>query len=444
MFNFVKWPLAAAMLMGTLAAAPSAMARDGDGRIGHVFVIVLENEGFDTTFGTAAQQNPATQFLSQTLPSQGVLLSQYYGTGHVSLDNYIAMISGQSSTVQTHVDCTFYDDFKLTGAGVTPDGQAIGTGCVYPAQFKTLPDQLTAAGKTWRGYMEDMGLNPKREQTTCGQPLDPQGKVALNELDDTQGAETFPGGDQYAARHNPFVYFHSLIDSGECARHVVNFNQLAQDLRHESTTPNFVFITPNLCHDGHDGNGAVKACKNGEITDGVHFGGGLVGANAFLKATVPLILNSPAFKEDGLLIVTFDEGGLSGGASVNGSSTPNAITSQGVSCCGQQPGPNIGPLVAGGAALTLQFEGSNPPFFITTPGFGGDRVGGVLLSPFLKAGTTSNVPFNHYSMLKTVEDIFGLDHLGYAGQAGLQGFFGCANSDIASRPDDQFSRCERD
>ena len=287
MLNFIKWPLAAAMFMGTLAT--SAMARDDDhrdrdrdGRIRHVFVIVLENEGFDTTFGTAAQQNPATQFLSQTLPSQGVLLSQYYGTGHVSLDNYIAMVSGQSSTVQAHVDCTFYDDFKLTG--VTPDGQAIGTGCVYPAQFKTVADQLTAAGKTWRGYMEDMGLNPKREQTTCGQPLDPQGNVALNELDDTQGAETHPGGDQYAARHNPFVYFHSLIDSGECARHVVNFNQLAQDLQHEATTPNFVFITPNLCHDGHDGNGAASPCKNGELTDGVHFGGGLVGANAFLPS----------------------------------------------------------------------------------------------------------------------------------------------------------------
>ena len=445
MLNFIKWPLAAAMFMGTLAT--SAMARDDDhrdrdrdGRIRHVFVIVLENEGFDTTFGTAAQQNPATQYLSQTLPGQGVLLSQYYGTGHVSLDNYIAMISGQSSTVQTHVDCTFYDDFKLTG--VTPDGQAIGTGCVYPAQFKTLADQLTAAGKTWRGYMEDMGLNPKREQTTCGQPLDPQGNVALNELDDTQGAETFAGGDQYAARHNPFVYFHSLIDSGECARHVVNFNQLAHDLQHESTTPNFVFITPNLCHDGHDGNGAKSPCKNGELTDGVHFGGGLVGANAFLKATVPLILNSPAYKEDGLLIITFDEGGLTFDAKAG-----NAITAQGISCCGQQPGPNIGPLVAGGQPLSLGFEnanGSPPNFFVNTPGFGGDRVGGALVSPFLKAGTTSNVPFNHYSMLRTIEDIFGLGHLGYAGQPGLQTFFGCANSDVATRTDDQFGRCERD
>jgi phosphatidylinositol-3-phosphatase len=446
MFNFIKWPLAAAMLLGMLAAAPSAMARDGDrddrdGRIGHVFVIVLENEGFNKTFGP----NSLAPFLSQTLPSQGVLLSQYYGTGHVSLDNYIAMISGQSSTVQTHVDCTFYDDFNLTG--VTPDGQAIGTGCVYPAQFKTLADQLSAAGKTWKGYMEDMGNTPGREQATCGQPLiTVKGvtQVALNQVDDTQTATP---ADQYAARHNPFVYFHSLIDSGECARHVVNFNRFAQDLAFESTTPNFSFITPNLCHDGHDGNGTTTKCKDGEP-------GGLVSADAFLKSVVPMILNSPAYKEDGLLIITFDEGDVSTLTSVNGSPTPNAISSQGVSCCGQQPGPNLGPLVAGGQPLTLGFENVDPTtgarlpsnFFITTQGFGGDRIGGVLLSNFLKPGTVSNVPFNHYSMLKTIEDIFGLGHLGYAGQPGLQGFFGCTNSDISVRGDgdDRFGRCERD
>ncbi|HWN75344.1 MAG TPA: hypothetical protein VNO13_06325, partial [Candidatus Udaeobacter sp.] len=59
-----------------------------------VFVIVLENEGFDVTFGP----NSKAPFLSQTLTSQGVLLNQYYGTGHVSLDNYIAMLSGQAAT----------------------------------------------------------------------------------------------------------------------------------------------------------------------------------------------------------------------------------------------------------------------------------------------------------------------------------------------------------
>ena len=135
MFDFIKWPLAAAMLLGTLAAAPSAMACDfdhgRDGKIGHVFVIVLENEGFNITFGP----NSLAPFLSKTLPSQGVMLNQYYGTGHVSLDNYIAMVSGQSATLQTRVDCTIYQDFALTG--ITPDGQATGTGCVYPAAIKT-------------------------------------------------------------------------------------------------------------------------------------------------------------------------------------------------------------------------------------------------------------------------------------------------------------------
>jgi hypothetical protein len=415
MFDLIKRPLAAAMLIGTLAAASTATARDfdHDGRIGHVFVIVLENKGFDVTFGP---NSPAT-FLSKTLPSQGVLLKNYFGTGHVSLDNYIAMISGQAATPQTRNDCGVYQDFALTG--ITPDGQAIGTGCVYPAAIKTLADQLDAAGKSWRGYMEDMGNDPAREQLSCGQPL-AQNKVALNQADDTQSAEP---QDQYAARHNPFVYFHSLIDSGACANHVVNFTRLAQDLAFESTTPNFVFITPNLCHDGHD-----AKCKNGET-------GGLVGADAFLQKTVPMILNSEAFREDGLLIITFDEASLDAAPDGKGNIV---LTAAGETCCGQQPGPNLGPF----PQSTMPF----PNVIFNFQSFGGDRTGAVLVSPFLKGGTVSNVPYNHYSMLKTVEDIFGLGHLGYAGQPGLQGFFGCANSDISIRSDadDQFGRCARD
>src|SRR5579859_2245734 len=133
MLEFIKWSLAA-LLVGTLAASAAARAEnsfsgfpDFDGRkIGHVWIIVLENEGFDTTFGP----NSVAPFLSKTLPSQGVMLNQYYATGHVSLDSYVSMVSGQGPTVQTRVDCTFYDDFQL--AGITPDGQAVGTGCVYP------------------------------------------------------------------------------------------------------------------------------------------------------------------------------------------------------------------------------------------------------------------------------------------------------------------------
>jgi hypothetical protein len=178
-------------------------------------------------------------------------------------------------------------------------------------------------------------------------------------------------------------------------------------------------------------------CKNGEP-------GGLISANAFLSQVVPMIMNSPAFKEDGLLIVTFEEGDVSTLTSVNGG-TNNAIAAPGVSCCGQQPGPNIGPLVANGQPLILGFENANgtpPSFFISTQNFGGDRIGAVLISKIHKPGTVSNVPFNHYSMLKTIEEIFGLGHLGYAGQPGLQGFFGCTNSDVSTGSGDHFSSCE--
>src|SRR6059058_5202578 len=87
-----------------LAGAPSAPAAPP---IKHVFTIVLENKGFDETFGPSS---PA-KYLSKTLPSQGELLTQYYGIGHASLDNYIAMVSGQSPTPDNQADCPFYHDF---------------------------------------------------------------------------------------------------------------------------------------------------------------------------------------------------------------------------------------------------------------------------------------------------------------------------------------------
>ncbi len=54
--------------------------------------------------------------------------------------------------------------------------------------------------------------------------------------------------------------------------------------------------------------------------------------------------------------------------------------------------------------------------------YGGDRTGAVMISKFIKPGTVSTVPYNHYSMLKSIEDMFGLGYLGYAGQSGLASF----------------------
>ena len=114
---------------------------------------------------------------------------------------------------------------------------------------------------------------------------------------------------------------------------------------------------------------------------------------------------------DGLLIVTFDE---SDAEAVSKPGGGLSLTYEGKSCCGQQPGPNLGafPETVQSGRDTLTFES-----------FGGDRIGTVLISPAIKPGIVSSEPYNHYALLKSLEDLFGIsEHLGYAGQAGLKGF----------------------
>ncbi len=222
--------------------------------------------------------------------------------------------------------------------------------------------------------MQDMGNDPNREAAACGHP-------GINQPDATQLAES---GDGYATRHNPFVYFHSTIGrAGYCDAHVVALGSpsgamrasalpgetgLATNLKRASTTPAFSFITPNLCDDGHD-----FPCINQQSGASA-----AADIDAFLQTWVPRITSSPAFKQNGLLEITFDE----------------AADSDTTSCCGEAPGPGA-----------------------TQPGIsgpGGGRVGALLISPYIKPGSISNKPYNHYSSLATWEELFGLKRLAYA------------------------------
>jgi hypothetical protein len=206
--------------------------------------------------------------------------------------------------------------------------------------------------------MEDIG-------TPCRHP-------DLGSRDNTQSATK---DSQYAARHNPFVYFHSIIDRPICQTNVLDLSALQPDLAQASTTPSYSFITPDLCSDGHD-----AQCADGGP-------GGLPAADAFLKTWVPRITGSPAYADGGLLIVTFDE------------SEDDASD-----CCGEPMGPNT------------------PNNGGTTQGNGGGRVGAVLLSPYVKPGSINDTPYNHYSLLRSTEDMFGLPHLAYAAKEGLKPF----------------------
>ena len=352
-----------------MAVATSANVR-------HIFVIVLENENYSASY--VDNKNP---WLGHKLQSQGTLLTQYYATGHVSLDNYVSMISGQAPNSQTSADCQRYVDFRPAPARLDSDGQAVGQGCVFPRNVKTLADQLQGRGVSWRGYMDDMGNVPSREPARCGNPGDPSG---AGTQDDTQSASA---KDQYAARHNPFVYFHSLLDSGLCKKHVMPLTQLPSDLKRASTTPRFSFITPNLCNDGHD-----APCKGKDATGGN--AGGLVSVDHFLSVWVPRIKQSPAFKKNGLLIITTDE----------------ASTSDSTSCCNEQPGPND------------PMPGVHGP--------GGGRIGALVIGHCVGAGRQVKTPYNHYSLLRTLEDLLGAHkgatdgkgHLGFAAASGLRPF----------------------
>jgi phosphatidylinositol-3-phosphatase len=343
----------------TVVRSPLSRSAPGRVHIRHVFIIVLENESASTTFGP----NSPAPYLAHTLTAEGAFLPNYYGVGHHSLDNYIAMISGQAPNPDTDLDCFNYVNFPTSATGA--HDQQKGSGCVYPADIPTITSQLTASRYTWRDYNQDIGADPARESATCGHPK-------LGSPDNTELATPT---DMYASRHDPFVYFHSIIDHRAlCDSHVVNLDALPKDLSRVSTTRNYTFITPDLCDDGHD-----SPCADGEP-------GGLPQADKFLKQWVPKITASKAFREDGLLIVTFDE----------------AATSDASSCCGEIPGPGT-PLPGG-------------------TGPGGGRVGAVLLSPCITPGTVVRTPYNHYTLLGSIENIFGLNHLGYAGLAGERYF----------------------
>ena len=160
------------------------------------------------------------------LASHYSFTTNYRGVSHPSLPNYLAMTSGST--------------WGISDDGFHPLPAGIGLG-----------NQLTSAGIPWRAYMEGM----------------------------TNGCFNSPY--PYALKHNPFAYYGS-----RCPAQVVPFTHFASDMN--GTVPRFVWITPNLCNDGHDCSSAV--------------------ADAWLARTVGIILNSSAWQHNGLLLITWDEG----------------------------------------------------------------------------------------------------------------------------------------
>lgn len=251
----------AAALLAAAAPAAAQTATPGPAAIpafSHIFVIVLENHDYNTVIGS-----DKLPYLNDLAKQYG-LATDYYGVTHPSLPNYLALIGGDTFGVTS--DCTdcFVDKPNLV-------------------------DQLESTGKSWKAYMDGM-------PSPC-----------------------FLGNhDQYAQKHDPFLYFDDVRTNPDRCAKIVPFPELDHDLK-AGATPDFVWISPDQCHDMH-------SCPAAQ-------------GDAWLKTEVPKILASSAWKEGGALFITFDEGTTNDG------------------CCGQSGGGHVAtivvsPLVAPGTQVS--------------------------------------------------------------------------------------------
>ncbi len=338
--------------------------------IKHVFVIMLGDQGYEGLFGSGAQ----APYLATTLREQGELIGDYYGVASGELANEIALVSGQGPTPQTASNCPIYEDLPPAQQG--PEGQTRGSGCVYPISTLTVGDQLVAAGDTWKAYVQGLDEAPAAgSQDRCPNP-------ALGAADPNSAPTA---STPYVTWRDPFLYFHSAIESSSCAQDNVGVNQLPADLKSATGTPSLSYIAPDPCDDGDS-----EPCATGAPA-------GPAAAEGFLRSVVPEIEGSAAYKEGGLIAITSDEALQSG---------PGADTT---GCCATPTYPNLP------ASTTTSSTTGQPS--------GGGRVGLLLISKYVKPGSSDVTgQYNHFSLLASIEALFKLKTLGYAGNIQLPTF----------------------
>ncbi|MGZ6696703.1 MAG: alkaline phosphatase family protein [Solirubrobacteraceae bacterium] len=247
------------------AQAPPAAPTTAPPPVKHVWLVALTGHSLDEV-GAAPGLMP---YLSGTLRPKGLLLPEWEASSAGSLANLVVLTSGQKPTYAQKQGCPTYAN----------------TTCVLPARVDTVMGQLTAQGKTWRGYVEgaDAGPNPA---DTCRRPQ-------LGRPDPWTAPRP---GDAYLTQRDPFVYYHSIVDAPDCAGNIAGISRLAPDAQDAESAPNLSLVVPDACHDGRD-----TPCADGAPA-------GLGAADAWLKAQIDPLLASKAYADDGMVVITFDAG----------------------------------------------------------------------------------------------------------------------------------------
>jgi phospholipase C len=281
------------------------------------------------------------------------LASNFFGEVHPSEGNYVALLGGDSFGI--HDDDAYWCKPAAPKDSACPHADTSDY-VPHTITAKSLLDQLNEHGLVWKGYFQDI--------PTAGFLLE---KSVANIV------QQKPAG-LYAAKHNGFMNFKSVQSDRAIAEKIVNLDQLAKDLAADQA-PAFAEIIPNQCDDMHGmGEGASGDCR---YTNQV----GLIGrADAMVARTVQQIMNSKLWKAEGnsAIVITWDEGG------------DTNRTNHAEGCCGNEVG--------------------NPA------NFGGGWVPTIVITNHGPRAVNDPTPYNHYSLLRTIECAFGItEFLGHAG-----------------------------
>jgi len=216
----------------------------------HVFIIMMENTGYEHLIG-----NEHAPWINATAKTYG-LATNYFGVAHPSQPNYVAITAG-------------------TTAGVASDAN-------MTIDVPNIVDQLETHGKTWKAYMQSLFADGN-----------------TNKLANSAGNQL------YERKHNPFVSFKDIQDSPTRMENIVDLNQLYTDLANNSV-PNYVWISPDQCHDMH----GRFSLDPTDVCNFFHEDDVIAGGDAFLRDTVTKIITSPTWNSNSVILITWDESDL--------------------------------------------------------------------------------------------------------------------------------------
>jgi hypothetical protein len=336
----------------------------------HVFVIMMENHYISQILG-----NPNAPYITSYAASAN-LATNYFGVGHPSLTNYLETVGGSNfgvinddspdwhnTTCVSNIESGTPADESATtnvcpiaGSGLDAPTPAVDTTNEGTPGEPIYNDPLPAA-QTQAINIADQLVAADKSWKTYQENLPPYGAYGVDNSDGlvSEVTQAEPGMPKlYAVKHNPFVYFANIQQGTNpqlSLKRVVDFHQLFVDLK-SGHVPNYSYIVPNQCHDQH-GRGPTEMGTGCSVDQNA-----IAQGDAALSILIPAIKNSPAWKEGNNVIVTvWDENDYS--------SLPNNVLA-------------------------------------------------IVDTNYATGGKTSNVKYNHFSLLKTIEAGFGLQYVNHA------------------------------